>query len=139
MWQLIFWKRGSDFLTFRQVVINKRQFDLIVLSRHFLWDPDLYSLWHSSQVREGEWNFLSYRNLEVDRLLELGRRTLDQPWRRSLYHQVQELMAADPPCVFLYTGDAIFAARKRIRGIQASPLGIFASVALWSMAEKNNP
>ena len=62
-----------DWLTFRHVVINRREFDLIVLSRHYLADPDLYALWHSSRVREGEWNFLGYKNAEVDRLLEEGR------------------------------------------------------------------
>jgi len=123
--------RTYDWLTFRHVVINKRQFDLIVLERHFLWDPDLYTLWHSSQIKEGEWNFLNYHNPEVDRLLAEGRRTLEKDRRRALYRQLQEIMAQDLPCVFLYNSDAVFLARKALHGISPSPLGIFDNVAQW--------
>jgi len=121
-----------DWLTFRHVVIDNRQFDLVLLSRSFLWDPDLYPLWHSSQHQKGAWNFLSYHNPEVDRLLEAGRRTLDPARRRQLYHRLQEVMVADPPCLFLYAADTVFAAKKRLRGLRPGPLEIFHNVADWS-------
>jgi len=120
-----------DWLTFRHLAIDNRQFDLVLLSRSFLWDPDLYPLWHSFQSRKGGWNFLSYHNPEVDRLLEAGRRTLAPSQRRQLYFRLQEMMVDDPPCLFLYAADTVFAAKKRLRGLQPGPLEIFHNVAEW--------
>ena len=124
-----------DWLTFRHVVIDNRQVDLVLLSRSFLWDPDLYPLWHSSQHQKGAWNFLAYTNQEVDRLLEAGRRTLEPARRRQLYHRLQEIMVDDPPCLFLYAADTVFAARKRLRGLQPGPLEIFHNIADWSWGD----
>ena len=126
--------RTYDWVTFRHVVIDQRQFDLVLLSRSYWWDPDLYPLWHSSQNQKGAWNFLGYRNPEVDRLLEAGRRTLDPNRRRQLYHQLQEIMVADPPCLLLFAADTIFAAPKNLRGLQPGPLEIFHNLREWTWA-----
>jgi len=39
-------------------------------------DPDDYQIWHSSQIEKG-FNFVSYKNPEVDRLWEEGRSEYD--------------------------------------------------------------
>lgn len=121
-----------EWLTFRFRTITRKNFDLVLLSRHYTFDPDLYDLWHSSKTREGEWNFLSYKNPEVDRLLEQGRYTLDLESRKLIYRRLQEIMAHDPPCVFLYDGEGVYLARRDIRGITPSPLGIFPGLPRWS-------
>lgn len=126
--------RTYDWVTFRHVVIEQRQFDLVLLSRSYLPDPDLYPLWHSSQTRKGAWNFLSYRNPEVDRLLEAGRRTLDPVRRRQLYCRLQELMRDDPPCLLLFAADTVYAVPKNLRGLQPGPLEIFHNIHEWSWA-----
>jgi peptide/nickel transport system substrate-binding protein len=128
-----------EWLSFRYVAINRKDFDLVLLSRHYIWDPDLYEVWHSSKTREGEWNFLSYKNSQVDELLERGRRTLARPQRRLIYQKIQEIMAQDPPCVFLYNADGVFVAKKKIQGISSSPLGIFHNIFSWSLVGKDLP
>ncbi len=127
-----------EWLTFRYKIIAKRLFDVVLLSRHYIWDPDLYNVWHSSKTREGEWNFLSYSNSQVDELLERGRKTVGRPQRQRLYQRIQEIMAQDPPCVFLYNADAIFAAKRKIQGIAPSPLGIFHNLSTWSINGKDH-
>jgi len=128
-----------EWLTFRYKIITKKLFDIVLLSRHYIWDPDLYNVWHSSKTREGEWNFLSYKNSQVDELLERGRNTVDRPQRQSIYQRIQEIMAQDPPCVFLSNADAIFVAKKNIQGISPSPLGIFPNISAWSIDGKDRP
>jgi len=125
-----------EWLTFRYRIITRKAFDVVLLSRHYIWDPDLYNVWHSSKTREGEWNFLSYKNSQVDELLERGRKTMAIPQRKLIYQRIQEIMAEDPPCVFLYNADAIFIAKKYINGISPSPLGIFHNIPIWSIDEK---
>jgi peptide/nickel transport system substrate-binding protein len=107
------------------------------LSRHYIWDPDLYNVWHSSKTSEGEWNFLSYKNSQVDELLERGRKTVGRPQRQLIYQRIQEIMAQDPPCVFIYNADGIFIAKKNIKGISPSSLGIFHNISVWSIGEKD--
>ena len=57
--------------------IDKRSFDAIILGWSMGRDPDLYDIWHSSKTKKGEYNFISYKNPVVDRLLVEGRRTFD--------------------------------------------------------------
>ncbi len=123
--------RTLEWQAFRHNVISKHQFEAIVLSRAYLWDPDVYNLWHSSKTKEGEWNFLSYKNGEVDMLLEEGRRTIEIAERQRIYHRLHELLAEEQPCIFLYNADLLFVAHKRIKGIIPSPAGMFHNIAEW--------
>ncbi len=52
--------------------IDKRSFDAIILGWSLSRDPDLYDIWHSSKTKKGEYNFIGYKNAEVDRLLVRG-------------------------------------------------------------------
>ena len=94
-----------------------------------MYDADPFDLWHSSRNREGEWNYLSYANPQVDRLLESGRRTIDEHKRQAIYRKVHEIMADDFPCIFLYDADGLYAARPRIKGAKPTPLGILNDIS----------
>lgn len=122
-----------EWQTFRHNVISNHQFEAIVLSRAYLWDPDIFELWHSSKTKKGEWNFLSYKNKEVDRLLEKGRKSINISERRKIYKKLHELLAEDVPCIFLYNSDLIFTAHKRIKGIIPTPAGMFYGIEKWSI------
>lgn len=123
--------RTLEWQAFRHNVISKHQFEAIVLSRTYLWDPDIYDLWHSSKTKKGEWNFLNYKNKEVDKLLEKGRRTFEMNERQKIYHKIHELLAEEQPCIFLYNADLLFIAHKRIKGIVPSPAGMLHNIAEW--------
>ena len=79
-------------------VFGNQDFDL----QHIGWggpfvDPDefLYPEFHSG---EG-WNNQGFDDPEVDRLLELGRNTLDPEKRKEIYYEVQKLIAEGAPVV----------------------------------------
>ena len=76
-------------------------------------DPDAYEIWHSSQIEKG-FNFISYRNPEVDRLLEEGRREYDIEKRKQIYWRIHELIAEDQPYTFLFVPLGISALQKKI-------------------------
>lgn len=126
--------RLLEWQAFRHIAINKRQFEAVLLSRAYLWDPDIYDLWHSSKTAEGEWNFLQYRNGKADALLEKGRTTLPFEQRKRTYHKLHELLAEEQACIFLYNADLLFVANKKIRGIAPSPLGMLNNIEEWDLA-----
>ncbi|MEW6675229.1 MAG: ABC transporter substrate-binding protein [Nitrospirota bacterium] len=63
--------------------IDKKRFEAVIMGWALSRDPDAYDIWHSSKTREGEFNFISYKNEEIDRLLLSGRRTFDIEKRKK--------------------------------------------------------
>lgn len=61
-------------------------------------DPDQYPFWHS----KADTNITGYTNLKIDKLLEDGRREIDQEKRKKIYADFQRLLVEDVPAIFLY-------------------------------------
>ncbi|HMK49599.1 MAG TPA: peptide-binding protein [Thermodesulfovibrionales bacterium] len=111
--------------------IDKKRFEAVILGWSLSRDPDLYDIWHSSKTREGEFNFISYKNAEVDRLLIEGRRTFDIEKRKNIYHRVHEILAEEQPYAFLYVPDALPVLHKRFKEVRKAPLGIWYDFIHW--------
>ena len=111
--------------------IDKRSFDAMILGWSMSRDPDLYDIWHSSKTRKGEYNFIGYKNVEVDRLLVRGRRIFDVEKRKKIYYRIHEILAEEQPYAFLYVPDATPIVHKRFKGIVPAPLGIFYNFREW--------
>lgn len=62
-------------------------------------DPDQYVFWHSTQTQT---NITHYSNPKIDKLLEDGRREIDQDKRKKLYFDFQRYLVDDVPAVFLF-------------------------------------
>lgn len=62
-------------------------------------DPDQYFFWQSTQ--EGT-NITKYKSLKIDKLLEDGRKTIDENQRRKIYADFQLYLVDDAPAIFLY-------------------------------------
>ncbi len=111
--------------------INKRKFEACIIGWSLSRDPDCYDIWHSSKTKEGEFNFIGYKNEEVDSLLIEGRRTFDQDKRREIYHRIHRIIYDEQPCLFLYVPDSLPIVHRRFRGIEVAPLGISYNFIKW--------
>lgn len=111
--------------------IDKKRFEAVIMGWALSRDPDIYDIWHSSKTREGEFNFISYKNEEVDRLLLEGRRTFDIEKRKRIYHRIHEILAEEQPCTFLYVPDALPILHKRFKGVERAPIGIWHNFIHW--------
>lgn len=111
--------------------IDKRTFDAIILGWSMSRDPDLYDIWHSSKTKKGEYNFIGFKNAEVDRLLVEGRRIFDMEKRKTIYYRIHEILADEQPYAFLYVPDATPIVHKRFKGIEVAPLGIMYNFNQW--------
>jgi peptide/nickel transport system substrate-binding protein len=111
--------------------VNKRRFEALLLGWSMSLDPDIYDIWHSSKTKEGQFNFISYSNPEVDRLLEQGRRVFDRNKRKEIYNQVHRLIYDDQPYLFLYTPDSLPIVSSRFENINIAPAGISYNFIKW--------
>ncbi|MDD5495901.1 MAG: peptide-binding protein [Candidatus Omnitrophica bacterium] len=123
--------RVLEWSTLINEFIDKRHFEAVLMGWSLSRDPDCYDIWHSSKTREGEFNFIGYKNPEVDHLLEEGRRTFDRAERERIYHEVHRLIYEDQPCLFLYSAEALPVVSSRFHGIEVSPNGIGYNFIKW--------
>lgn len=111
--------------------VDKKRFEAVILGWALSRDPDIYDIWHSSKTKEGEFNFISYKNDEVDRLLLEGRSTFSLEKRKKIYHRIHEILAEDQPVAFLYVPDALPILNKRFKGVVKAPAGIEYDFIHW--------
>lgn len=123
--------RVLEWAAFINDFINKRRFETVILGWTIPLDPDAFDVWHSSKTAPQELNFISYKNTEVDALLEKARSTFDQKQRKKYYDRFQEILAEDQPYTFLYVPDELIIISKRIRGIEPAPIGLGHNFIKW--------
>jgi peptide/nickel transport system substrate-binding protein len=111
-----------EWAVFLKDFVNVKHFDACILGWSIGVDPDAYEIWHSSQIEKG-FNFISYRNAEVDKLWEAGRREYDPEKRKQIYWRIHELMAEDQPYTFLYVPLGLSALQKKFALLERDPTG----------------
>lgn len=123
--------RILEWSTFLNQYVNKKNFDALILGWNTAVDPDQFSLWHSSQSEQGQYNFMSYKNNEVDELLIKARTTFNKDERIKCYHKIQDIMRDDPPCIFLYYPENLVCVHKRFKNVELAPAGIGWNFYQW--------
>lgn len=123
--------RTVEWAAFIREFVNKGRFDAVLLGWTIPQDPDLFSVWHSSQTFEGGLNFTHYRNPEVDKLLEEAQSTPDQKRRAERYYRIQEIFDAEQPYCFLFVPYALPVVQRRFQGIEPALAGIMYNFEKW--------
>jgi len=111
--------------------INKKNFEVVILGWSLGRDPDQYSIWHSEQTKEGQYNFVTYKNPEADSLIDRGRHTFDQRERERIYKKLHRVIFDDIPYIFLYYAESLPVIHKRIQGPEVAPLGLGWNFREW--------
>lgn len=88
-------------------------------------NPDPYPFWHSSQWPPRGLNSEFYKNEEADRLMEKARAETDEGRRLDIYHRLHRIFRDDAPVIFVATSSQKFGFSNRVKGLVASPLGLF--------------
>jgi peptide/nickel transport system substrate-binding protein len=123
--------RVMEWASFINEYIDKKRFEAVILGWSTGPEPDQYDIWHSSKTAPKELNFISYKNKEVDALLEKARRTFKQEERKRYYFRLQEILAEDQPYTFLVVPYSLPVIHARFRGIQPAPAGITYNFIRW--------
>ena len=72
-------------------------FQALLIAQEIPLDPDQHALWHSTQ----EANISNYSDLKVDKLLEDGRKEMNQNTRLEIYQDFQRFLVEESPAIFL--------------------------------------
>jgi peptide/nickel transport system substrate-binding protein len=123
--------RIAEWASFINYFIKNRRFESVILGWTTGQDPDLYDIWHSSKTLPDEFNFISYRNPQVDTLIVEGRHTFDKKRRKACYDRIQETLAEDCPYIFLYVPYSLPVIHARFKGIHPAPAGISYDFTKW--------
>ncbi len=83
--------------------LDEQKFDAVNLG----WgagsvNNDPKQIWHSVSAKAGGSNFISYKNVEVDKLIDEGRKIIDNKERAKVWAKVYDLIAKDAPYVFMF-------------------------------------
>ena len=123
--------RVLEWAAFLKEHIKKRRFEAVTMAWGIGLDPDQYGIWHSSKTGPDEFNFVSYRNPEVDEQLDRGRTTCLERERKRAYDRIQEILAEEQPIIFLYFRDEMPVVASRVYGIVPGPIGIDYNFTEW--------
>ncbi len=129
--------------TIERDIIKPRGYQALLFGEVLGKIPDPFPFWHSTQAKTPGLNLSSYSNKTVDKLLEDTRKELDQTKRMALLEQMQELVLADVPAIFLYSFDYKYFISKQVQGIQTpvitDPSFRFAGISDWYIKAKRAP
>jgi peptide/nickel transport system substrate-binding protein len=111
-------------------VLQRRDFDTVLLSWKTGYAVDPSQVWHSDAIQNG-YNLISYSNPRVDSLLVAARQEGDRAKAKPLWREFQRLIAADCPYVFLYNQDNPAAVRQRLQNVKMDMRGYLVNVEEW--------
>lgn len=117
--------RVMEWQAFLNTKVFAKDFDAVLLGWGLTLTPDAYSIWHSDgRDKKGGFNFISYKNSEVDKLIIKAQMTTSRPKIAKMYQEIFKLIVEDNPYVFLYIPNSITAVNKKISPIIKSIVGL---------------
>jgi len=118
-----------------QNIIRTRAYDALLFGEAAGRDNDLFAFWHSSQRNAPGLNVAMYANSKVDKILEGIRSATGTDAMAASYAELDQMIGADFPAVFLYAPDFVYAVPKALKGVDlgvmTAPADRFGSVSDW--------
>jgi peptide/nickel transport system substrate-binding protein len=123
--------RVMEWQAFLNTIVHPRNFDAILLGWGLSLMPDAYSIWHSKSDKKGGFNLVGYHNTQVDKLIDLGSKTVDEQKLGKIYKKIYKIIAQELPYLFLYIPNSITAVNSKIQNIEPTFLGIMHNQKDW--------
>jgi len=123
--------RVMEWQAFLNTVVLPKNFEAVVLGWGLAIMPDAYSIWHSSSDKKGGFNFVGYKNKEVDALIEKGAVTIDRDKLGVIYKKIFKHISEDIPYLFLYIPNSITVVNDNIKNIEPAFVGITHNQKDW--------
>lgn len=117
-------------------VLQRRDFDTVLLSWKTGYTVDPSQVWHSDAIKNG-YNLISYRNPAVDSLLVAAREARDRAQAKPLWCAFQRQVAEDCPYVFLYNQENPAVARQRLQNVKMDMRGYLSNIEEWTIADSD--
>ncbi len=105
----------AEYATLRQRYLKKGQFQTCLLSRSVGPDPECILNWGSG----GSFNFCRFHDKQMDKLLDVGRRSMASSVRRHTYEEIQTILSREQPFVFILQPNLLIAHQADITAVSA--------------------
>jgi peptide/nickel transport system substrate-binding protein len=119
----------------------KKPFDMYFGGFGASFDPDPYSLYHSSQCTTKEhpdfYNYACYQNPKIDKLIEDGLKTFDQAKRTAIYQEYAKIQAQDLPIIYSWSDIAREGLTKTV-GSTGGELQMDTPTWFWELEKLTN-
>lgn len=106
------------------------------------FDPDPFSLYHSSQcstaAQPSTNNYICYKNPEVDKLIDAGLTTFDQAARAKIYQQYAVIQSNDLPVLYAWADIAHQGLQKTIDTTATGGLQLDSPQFFWELQKITN-
>lgn len=99
--------------------VMPKKFDAFLSGWEIGIEPDVYSMWHSSQAKYG-FNHISYSNPDLNLWLEKFRSSLDRKERQIDSWRIHKIIHENQPYTFLYMPRSFIAVHKRFKNLRIS-------------------
>ena len=103
--------------------LDKKDFEAITLGWGGSIESDLYQIFHSSQIEEGD-NRIAYSNPELDKIIDQARKSIDEAKRMLLWQKAEHILYDDLPYTFLTQKMEFGFANKRIKNQRMTKTGL---------------
>ncbi len=131
---------SEDVAKVTQEYIKPRNYQALLYGEALGGDPDSYSFWHSSQLKDPGLNLSSLESTKIDELLESARKTTDTKTRVEKYKAFQKELTYIVPAIFLYSPTYLYGVDKEIKGIDLGKVSLpcerFNGVNKWYIEMK---
>lgn len=121
-------------------VIRPREFEALLFGQVLGQEPDPFSFWHSSQIKDPGLNLAHYQNKKVDEILEKLRQTLDISQREELISEFETLIVEDQAAIFLYNPNYLYIHKPKIKAVNIKTLNLpsdrFSAISDWYIKTK---
>jgi peptide/nickel transport system substrate-binding protein len=116
-------------------VISPRAYQVLLFGQVLNFDPDPYTLWHSSQFKPPGGNLSLYANQTADKLMDEARQTANPIERAEKYDEFQKVLIDDIPAIFLYSPYYLYGRPNQLEGFDTTIISLpsdrFTNAASW--------
>ncbi|MCF6172994.1 MAG: peptide-binding protein [Campylobacteraceae bacterium] len=123
--------RIMEWQAFLNTVVMPKRFEAVLLAWSVGLKPDAYSIWDSESDKKGGFNFVGYKNKEVDKLIKKAERTVDNKKFNKIYQKIFKLITDDNPYLFLIIPNTITVVNKKIHPVSPSIIGVMHNEIEW--------
>ncbi|MBL0687482.1 MAG: peptide-binding protein [Sulfurospirillum sp.] len=123
--------RVLEWQAFLNTVVAPKNFEAVLMGWSLGLKPDAYSIWHSESSKKGGFNFISYKNEEVDSLIKKSEKTVNKNEFNAIYRDIFSIIVDDNPYLFLVIPHSITVVNKKIEPVSSSIIGVMHNTIDW--------
>jgi len=103
--------------------LDKRDFEAITMGWGGTIESDLYQIFHSDQIKDGD-NRTAYNSPELDKVIDEARKSIDEKQRMLLWQKAEKILYDELPYTFLTRSMEMGFAAKRIKNQRMTKIGL---------------